>query len=45
MLETVYERILRDFNESTEGLERDVEIVKLCDGRRAQVSIRVEVIS
>ena len=44
MFEMVYERILRDFDEFTTGVERDVEVVKLCDGRRVQVSIRVEVV-
>ena len=41
---TTYNRICREFNADTEGLEFDVGITELNDGRTAMVSLRVEVI-
>ena len=39
-----YNRIFRAFNEDTEGLEFDVGVTELNDGRKATVSLRIEVI-
>ena len=43
-LEATYNRILRDFNEETEGLDYDVGTTELNDGRKASVTLRIEVI-
>ncbi len=43
-LQATYRQILRGFNEEVEGLEMDVGVTELDDGRKATVTLRVEVI-
>lgn len=43
-LEATYKQILSHFDKETKGLEYNVCITELNDGRKAMVSLRVEVL-